>query len=67
MGNNIKKALNLYTLREEDITDEDIKVLNAMKEQFEEDAQLLIAEREIVRSILNNYLRDDGEKGVCTD
>ena len=61
------KSLNLDTGEVEDISEDDIKVLNAIKDQFDKDAQTLIAEREIVNEILKQAMIQDGDEDVCTD
>ena len=51
----------------EDISAEEIEVLCALQDQFTKDAELLLAETEIVRSILKQHLSETEEEDVCTD
>ena len=59
------KAYNPLTGKVEKVTKEEVKFLNALRDQFEEDVQLLMAEREIVKSILDKHL--NGDEDVCKD
>lgn len=61
------KAYNPITGKLEDITAEEVEVLNALQDQFTRDAELLLAETEIVRSILEQHLSEVKEEDVCTD
>ena len=61
------KGYNPFTGKVETISKEDKVLLDALKDQFEQDAQELLAEREIVKEILNNYLKIDQDEDVCKD
>jgi len=61
------KAYNPLTGKLEDISAEEIEVLCALQDQFTKDAEMLLAETEIVRSILDRHLSDDKKEDVCTD
>ena len=61
------KAYNPLTGKVETISKKEKDVLDALSNQFEKDAQELIAEREIVKEILNNYLYKGDDKDVCKD
>ena len=56
--------LNLKTATLEELEDEEVEMLNELKKQFLKDSEILIAEREIVREILDQHLSNI--KG-CTD
>ena len=60
------KAYNPLTGKLEDISAEEIEALSVMQDQFTKDAELLLAETEIVRSILEQHLSEVKED-VCTD
>ena len=60
------KAYNPLTGKMETVTKEEVKFLNALRDQFEEDVQILMAEREIVKSILDEHLNSN-KKDVCRD
>ena len=61
------KAYNPMTGKLEDISAEEIEVLCALQDQFTKDAALLLAETEIVRSILKQHLSEADDEDVCTD
>ena len=61
------KAYNPLTGKIETISKKEKEVLDALSQQLEQDAQQLLAEREIVREILNNYLSNGKDEDVCKD
>jgi hypothetical protein len=50
------KAINLLTGKVSDISEEEIDDIEILRDQFLKDAELLMAEKEIVRTILEQHL-----------
>jgi hypothetical protein len=62
------KAYNPLSGKLEDITEEEVEVMEALKKQFQEDADLLLAETEIVKAILHQHLSEtDDDERESTD
>ncbi len=57
------KAYNPITGEIETLTEEEVEILDALRDQFQEDVELLLAEKEICKKILKQHMLKMEKKG----